>query len=36
MNLVLSILVGNIISVAILSFLLMPRLTKLMGPWLNR
>jgi antibiotic biosynthesis monooxygenase (ABM) superfamily enzyme len=36
MNLVLSILVGNIISVAILSFLLMPRLTKLMAPWLRR
>jgi antibiotic biosynthesis monooxygenase (ABM) superfamily enzyme len=36
MNLVLSILVGNIISVAILSFLLMPRLTRMMAPWLNR
>lgn len=36
MNLVLSILIGNIISVAILSFLAMPRLTKVMAPWLNR
>ncbi len=36
MNVVLAVLVGNVLGVAILSFLLMPRLTKLMASWLNR
>ena len=36
MNVVLAVLVGNVISVAILSFLLMPWLTKKLEPWLNR
>ena len=36
MNVVLAVLVGNIISVAILSFLLMPWLTKKLEPWLNK
>ncbi len=36
MNLVLAVLIGNVISVAILSFLLMPRLTRILAPWLRR
>jgi antibiotic biosynthesis monooxygenase (ABM) superfamily enzyme len=36
MNVVLSVFVGNVVSVAILTFLLMPRLTRVLAPWLNR
>jgi antibiotic biosynthesis monooxygenase (ABM) superfamily enzyme len=36
MNLVLSVFLGNVLSVAILSFFLMPWLTRLLAPWLNR
>jgi antibiotic biosynthesis monooxygenase (ABM) superfamily enzyme len=36
MNVVLSVLVGNVLSVAVLSFVLMPWLTRRLEPWLNR
>ena len=36
MNVVLSVFVGNVLSVAMLSFVLMPWLTHRLEPWLNR
>ena len=36
LNFVLGVLLGNIVAVAILTYLLMPRLNRLLEPWLRR
>ena len=36
MNVVLAVFIGNVVSVAVLSFVLMPPLTRRLEPWLRR